>query len=40
MNRYRENETIFFLPFPSNGRQREYRGGLINTLAIIGLQRP
>jgi hypothetical protein len=40
MNRYREKETIFFLPFPSNGRQREYRGGLINTLAIIGLQRP
>ena len=32
MKKYRENETVFFLPHPSNGRQSEYREGLINAL--------
>jgi len=40
MNKYRENETIFFLPFPSHGRQREFREGLIKTLSKIRFQRP
>ncbi len=40
MSEYRENETIFFLPFPCCGRQTEYRSGLINALTKIGLQKP
>ena len=40
MNKYRYNETIFFLPFPVCGRQKEYRDGLINILKLIGLQNP
>ena len=35
MSKYRENETIFFLPFPSNGRQKEYREGLVGALTTM-----
>lgn len=39
MNKYHKGKTIFFLPFPSNGRQGEYRKGLINIFKIIGLKK-
>jgi len=35
MSKYRENETLFFLPFPSNGRQKEYREGLVGALTTM-----
>lgn len=40
MTKYREDQTIFFLPFPCCGRQKEYRSGLTNALTKIGLKKP
>lgn len=39
MRKYRENDSIFFLPFPSCGRQKEYRESLINILKILDIQK-
>lgn len=39
MGKYRGHGTVFFLPFPGNGRKMEYRKGLIDALTTIGFQR-
>jgi len=39
MNKYSENETIFFLPYPNYGRQKEYRTRLVKVLTMISFKR-
>jgi hypothetical protein len=39
MANYQENENIFFLPFPTCGRQKEYREQLIVVLEEIGMNK-
>ncbi len=39
MKSYRDEESIFFLPFPGNGNQKKYREGLIKALQFLDFEK-